>query len=270
MTERTYSERHATALDVMATMLAREDTDRVSSAMVARSGALGSFAHNVVMGDLWCRPQLSRRDRSLIVIAFLATQGAKEELDVHVKVGLNHGLTRVEIAEIIIQVAAYGGFPMAMAASRVMEAAFNSLDGTTRQPKGSPAANKDDATRRADAHEVLVTLSGGRVADTPEAAREAIVARLGGVGELAYDWAFGEVWSRTELSRRDRSLVVLAILGLLGMHDEFAVHVPGALRHGCTPEEVEEVMVQLVVYGGFPRAVEGMKAVRKALEKASA
>jgi 4-carboxymuconolactone decarboxylase len=45
------------------------------------------------------------------------------------------------------------------------------------------------------------------------------------------------------------------------------VHVPGALNHGVTREEVEEVMVQLTVYGGFPRAVEGIRAARRAFER---
>jgi len=51
------------------------------------------------------------------VITVLATIGSIEELSLHTEVGLNHGLTRTEIEEILIQVAAYAGFPMAMAAS---------------------------------------------------------------------------------------------------------------------------------------------------------
>jgi 4-carboxymuconolactone decarboxylase len=116
----------------------------------------------------------------------------------------------------------------------------------------------------------MSTLTGGRTAADPAEARRNIVDQLGGVGELAFDWAFGEVWSRTELSRRDRSMVVLAILAMLARHDEFRVHVRGALNHGCSAEEVEEIMVQLTVYGGFPRAVEAMRATREVLAKVKA
>jgi 4-carboxymuconolactone decarboxylase len=45
---------------------------------------------------------------------------------------------------------------------------------------------------------------------------------LGDVGTLAFRWAFGEIWSRPELSRRDRSLVVIAILGAMGQERELA------------------------------------------------
>ena len=94
--------------------------------------------------------------------------------------------------------------------------------------------------------------------------RAGIVAGLGDVGTLAFDFAFGEVWARPQLSRRDRSLVVVAVLGWLGAGQELAFHVPAALNHGLTREEVTEIMVQLTIYAGFPRAVEGMRAAREA------
>jgi 4-carboxymuconolactone decarboxylase len=114
---------------------------------------------------------------------------------------------------------------------------------------------------------VLSTLFAGRMAADLKAARAGIVESLGGVGELAFDWGFGELWSRAQLSRRDRSLVTVAILAILARAEELAIHVPGALNHGVTREEVEEVMVQLTVYGGFPRAVEGMRSARAAFER---
>lgn len=264
-TERSYDERHRAAEEVLATMQAgKVDTERAARAMYRRHGALGSYAIDVVMGDLWCRPQLARRDRSLIVIALLAAMGSDEELGLHVEVGLNHGLRREEIDEILLHVAAYAGFPMAMAAARVVDRTFCRLDGIERQPPRSPAAAKDDTERRADAADVLRTLTGGRSPADPDAALAGIVAGLGDVGQLAFDWAFGEVWARPQLSRRDRSLVVVAIIGWLGATEELAIHVPAALHHGLRREEVTEIMVQLTIYAGFPRAVEGMRAARKA------
>ena len=65
-------------------------------------------------------------------------------------------------------------------------------------------------------------------------------------------------------------LLTVAILAILARAEELAVHVPGALNHGVTREQVEEVMVQLTVYGGFPRAVEGMRSARAAFERIDA
>jgi 4-carboxymuconolactone decarboxylase len=93
---------------------------------------------------------------------------------------------------------------------------------------------------------------------------------LGDVGTLAFRWAFGEVWSRPQLSRRDRSLVVIAILGALGQDGELAFHVPAGLNHGLTRTEIEEIMVHLCLYAGFPRAVDGMRATRAAFARIDA
>jgi 4-carboxymuconolactone decarboxylase len=267
-TSRSYDERHQTAEEVMLRMQGgRVDVERAVRAMHRRLGALGSHAVDYVMGDLWSRPQLAPRDRSLVVIAVLASMGSTEELGAHVEIGLNHGLSREEIDEVVLQVAAYAGYPMAMAASRVVERTFCRLDGVERQPARSPAEPKGDDQRRADATDVLRTLTGGRAAGDPDVALANIVGQLGDVGLLAFDWAFGEVWSRPQLSRRDRSLVVVAILTWLSKDNELAFHIPAALNHGLSREEVTEIMVQMCVYGGFPRAVEGMRAAQAAFAK---
>ncbi len=264
---RSYEQRHAAAHDVLSTLMPGIEPERVTAGMARRHGALGSFAQDFVLGDLWSRPQLSRRDRSMIVVAFLATLGSEEELRIHFQGAMNHGLTRTELEELLLHVAAYAGFPTALPAARILDEVLAKVDGVERLPAKDPARPKGDAERRADALDVLQTLTGGRVAADAVTARANIVARLGPVGELAYDWAFGEVWSRTELTRRDRSMIVVAILAMLGRYEEFKVHVPGAVRHGCTQTEVEEIMVQLVVYGGFPRAVEAITHARHCLAR---
>ena len=262
---RTHEERHQAASEVFATMQAgRVDVERAARAMVRRNGSLGSFAVDHVMGDVWSRPQLSRRDRSLIVVSVLASMGSVDELEAHVEIGLNHGLTRDEIDEILVQVAAYAGYPMAMAASRVVDRAFCRIDGVERQPERSPAPTKGDDERRVDAAEVIRTLTGSESAPAPDQALAGLVERMGGVGQLVFEWAFGEVWAGERLSRRDRSLIVVAILTWLSKPAELAFHIPAALHHGVTRTEIEEVMVQLCVYAGFPRAVEGMRSAREA------
>ncbi|MEZ5560173.1 MAG: carboxymuconolactone decarboxylase family protein [Pseudomonadales bacterium] len=267
----TQKERRSNGIDLLRTLGGGEyDPERAATAMVRRHGALGSFAVDHVLGNLWSRPQLSRRDRSLIVVTFLATIGSIDELRSHVRGALNHDLSRSEIEEVVLQVAGYAGFPMAMQAARIVDEVFCAVDGVDRQPERGEAAAKDDAERHADATDVLGTLFAGRTSSDPATARASIVDALGGVGELAFDWGFGELWARPQLSRRDRSLVTVAILAILARAEELAVHVPGALNHGVSREEVEEVMVQLTVYGGFPRAVEGMRSARAAFERISA
>ncbi len=266
----TQAERRRDALQVLATLTGTDDPAAMAAAMERRHGSLGTFAVDHVLGDLWSRPQLSRRDRSLIVVAFLATIGSDDELGVHVEGGLNHGLERDEVREVVNQVAGYAGFPLAMAATRIVDRVFARLDGVERLGAKDPGPSVDDGDRWVAAADVMGTLFAGRAAADPIQARAGVVEALGGVGEMAFDFGFGELWARGQLSRRDRSLVTVAILAILRCGEELAIHVPAALNHGCTRDEVEEVMVQLTVYGGFPRAVEGMRAARAAFDRIDA
>jgi len=264
-----YARRHERASEVFARFVPGVSPDRVFASMERRFGALGSFGFDAV-GDLWSRPQLSRRDRSLLVIAVLSAQTRDEELELHTQVGLHHGLSRVEIEEVLLHVAAYVGFPAAMAAFQRMDTAFRKAEGVERIEGRRPADRLDDAERDRRAADVRGTLTAGRAAAEPAADLANLQRAIGDVGTLAFRWAFGEIWSRAELSRRDRSLIVIAILGALGQERELAFHVPAGLNHGLTREEIEEVMVHLALYAGFPRAVDGIRAVRAAFAKIDA
>jgi 4-carboxymuconolactone decarboxylase len=71
---------------------------------------------------LGARPDLSPRDRSLLVVSVLAALGRGDELDIHVPAALRHGVTRTELEEVMLTVFAYAGAPLAVEGIRkVME-----------------------------------------------------------------------------------------------------------------------------------------------------
>ena len=259
--QRSYDDRHASAGETFKRFVPDVDPERIASSMGRRLGALGSFAFDVV-GDMWNRPQLSRRERSLLVISALAAQARDEELVLHSQIGLRHGLTRIEIEEVVLHVAVYAGFPAAMAASRHIDEAMRQAEGVERLGERTPAAAKSDAERDRDATEVMSLMTGGRTSSDPTAALDTMEAALGGVGTVAFRWAFGDVWSRPELSRRDRSIVVLSILTCLGAEQELKFHTRAGRAHGLTNEEIEEVVTHLSLYAGVPRAVGAMRVIR--------
>ena len=82
----------------------------------------------------------------------------------------------------------------------------------------------------------------------------------------ALEHLFGEIWSRPGMGLRDRSLITIAALLVLGREREFAIHLNGALNVGVTETEVEEMLVHLAYYGGFPVAASGREIVKKVLE----
>lgn len=84
------------------------------------------------------------------------------------------------------------------------------------------------------------------------------------------DWinenAWGSTWQREGLPRSTRSLVTIAMLAALKAPTELKGHVRGALRNGCTPEEIQEVLLHSIVYCGAPAAQEAFRAAKEVIE----
>jgi 4-carboxymuconolactone decarboxylase len=90
------------------------------------------------------------------------------------------------------------------------------------------------------------------------------------IQELVTEYCWGVVWARPGLGRRERSLVNLGMLTALNRSHELGVHVRGALRNGCTPAEIQEVLLQAAIYCGVPAAMEAFRVAETAIEAAGA
>jgi 4-carboxymuconolactone decarboxylase len=98
--------------------------------------SLGDFApklvdltEDVLFGDVWERPQLSKRDRSLITCAALIATGKTEQMDFHFPNALKNGVTREELVEMITHLAFYVGWPNAMSAVNRAKALLGKEEG---------------------------------------------------------------------------------------------------------------------------------------------
>ena len=83
--------------------------------------------------------------------------------------------------------------------------------------------------------------------------------------KLLTEYCWGEVWGRPTLSDKQRSLNNLCILASLNRGHEFKVHFRGALRNGCTLDELRDTLVQIMVYAGVPAGVEAFRLAREVL-----
>jgi 4-carboxymuconolactone decarboxylase len=82
------------------------------------------LTEKVIYGDVWERPGLSKRDRSLITVAALVALNRSEQLDGHLGRALDNGVTKDEIVELITHLAFYSGWPTAMSAALLAKEAF--------------------------------------------------------------------------------------------------------------------------------------------------
>jgi 4-carboxymuconolactone decarboxylase len=87
------------------------------------------------------------------------------------------------------------------------------------------------------------------------------------MGQLACDFAFGSVWTRDGLTRKERSLVVIGVLIAQRMAPELKNHVRIGVQNGLTVREIEEAMLQAVPYVGFPAGAQAHSAIIEVLRE---
>lgn len=85
--------------------------------------------------------------------------------------------------------------------------------------------------------------------------------------ELVTANCWGEVWSRDGLPRKTRSLITIATLAALKATKELQGHVRGALRNGCTVEEIQEVLLHSAVYCGMPAGIDAFRSAQEVIDE---
>jgi 4-carboxymuconolactone decarboxylase len=204
------------------------------------SPALGRYAKEDVADGLWQRPQLSRRDRSLVTVVILIARNQTLDLPHYINLALDSGVTPRELSETITHLAFYAGWSNAMAAVAVTKDIFAQRRiGPDQLPAASPQLlplnEQAEATRVASVQRLLGTAAPG-------------------LDQYTTDPLFKDVWLRPDLSPRDRSLVTITSLMANGQVAQLAGHLNRALDNGLTQEQAGEVVTQIAFYAGWPNA----------------
>jgi 4-carboxymuconolactone decarboxylase len=109
--------------------IARAITEMLSTPDEIRDDWGRMIVDMVLPDGVWSRPGLNQRDRSLITIAALCALHRPNELEIHIGRGLDNGLSRDEICELIMHMAIYGGFPIAVEGMAVAKSVFDARTG---------------------------------------------------------------------------------------------------------------------------------------------
>ena len=83
--------------------------------------------------------------------------------------------------------------------------------------------------------------------------------------QMVTEYCWGNLWGREGLSHKQRSLNNLCLLAALNRSQELAAHVRGALRNGCTVDEIRETLMQVAIYAGVPAGVEAFRVAGRVL-----
>ncbi len=116
--------------------------------------------------------------------------------------------------------------------------------------------------RHAEGVKVRREVLGDAHVDRAEAAKTEFDAAF---QQLITESAWGSVWARPNWTRRERSIVTLALLAALGHHDEVAMHVRATRSTGASPADIAEAMLHVAIYAGVPAANSAIKVAKQAL-----
>src|SRR5450755_2387304 len=139
---------------------------------------------------------------------------------------------------------------------------------TPRSPRTRPPRSRltgmDDAMRAQQGMAVRREVLGDEHVDRAVAGTTAFTEPF---QEFITRYAWGDIWSRPGLTRAERSLVTLAVLTALQHEGELGMHVKAALRNGLTPEQIQEVLLQVAVYAGVPAGNRAFAVAQRALQE---
>ena len=109
----TDDDRRSNGMKVRREVLGDEHVDRAVAAITPDTADFQDYITRVAWGDIWSRPGLDRRSRSIVTLSVLMTAGYWEEVPMHFRAAITNGLTREEIREVILLVGLYRGGPVA-------------------------------------------------------------------------------------------------------------------------------------------------------------
>jgi 4-carboxymuconolactone decarboxylase len=234
------------AMPISKSMLTREDVRMVAP-------ALDKYTQDRLLGDVWRRPGLAPRDRSIITVAALIARNQTIEMPYYLNLALDNGVNPSEISEIITHLAFYCGWANAMSAVAVAKDFFAERKiGTDQLPPASPA---------------LLPLDEALEAQRAERVGQQFGAVVPGIVQYTTDVLFRDLWLRPDLAPRDRSLVTVSALIASGQVAQIPYYLNRAMDNGLTQAQAAEVITHLAFYVGWPNAFSALPVAKEVFEK---
>ncbi len=202
------------------------------------------FGHECCYAQVWSRPGLSRLDRALVTFSMIAALGPQSvTLGVHVRGVIRSGGTRAQLSQILAMITWYAGVPVGSQATATVRAALIKIPEPEAQVRGpaQPVVSSSELAARGSALRRLVL---GEPQPTGLSDMETAHQRM---QETHF---FGVLWSNTDLTLKQRCLVLLGVISGSNRMEDMQEWFAAALRLGYKVEELEEVVFSSSAYCG--------------------
>jgi 4-carboxymuconolactone decarboxylase len=215
--------------------------------------ALEKYTQDGLLGEVWKRPGLSQRDRSIVTLAAIVARNHTAEMPYYLNLALDSGVKPAEISELITHLAFYSGWGTAMSAVDVTREVF-AKRGVRPDQLPSPSPK-------------LLPLDEAAEADRAKRVSEQFGAVSPGVVQYTTDALFRDLWLRPDLAPRDRSLVTVTALIANGQVAQMPYHLNRAMNNGLTKDQAGEVLTHLAFYAGWPNVFSALPVAKDVFEK---
>ena len=238
---------------LLASPIAQADPSRLREDVRRVAPALDKYAQERVLGDVWKRPGLSPRDRSVVTLAALIARNQTIEMPFYLGLALDNGVKPREVSEIITHLAFYAGWANAMSAVTVAKDVFAARNiGADQIPAVSPQ---------------LLALNEAAEADRAKRVGDQFGAVFPGMTQYTTDVLFRDLWLRPDLAPRDRSLSTISALIANGQGAQLTGHTNIGMNNGLTQAEIAEAITHLAFYVGWPNSFSAMPVAKDVFEK---
>lgn len=217
------------------------------------SPALASYTQQSTGEDLWKRPGLSPRDRSLVTVSALIAKIQTIGMLHYFNIALDSGVKADELSEVVTHLAFYTGWSSALSAVPILKDIFAERGiGADQLPEVSPH---------------LLPIDEAAEAQRASTVEKNFCSVAPGVVQYTTDLLFRDLWLRPALAPRDRSLVTVSALIAGGHVAQIPYHLNRAMDSGLTQAQASEALTHLAFYAGWPNVFSALPVVKDIFEK---
>lgn len=230
-----------------------------------KSSDLARNIVELVFGDIYAGQGLLPSQKKIAVIAALTSLGkASPQLRVHLNAALNTGNTIAQVQEVILQMSVYSGFPSSINAMNLLDEVIDE-----RRSKGinDPIGDQPKVSNvnRAVRGKTLISSMDPKIAEQLTKQFEGLSPDL---VSYVFEYAYGDILYRDNLELKERQIATIASLTALGnTNSQLKFHINAGLNIGLTYENIEEIMLLMTAYAGFPAAINGINTLFEVIEQ---
>ena len=224
------------------------------------SPELSQYIIEYSFGDIYSLQLLDNRSKEVAAVASLIAQGAMPQLRVHLNGALNTGSSISEVKEIILQMSVYVGFPKCINAMNALkEVLAERIERGVSDDQGVQSVNNGG-----DRYKIGAKYLGMLKENQEQILKNSYDNFSPELVKFTIEYGYGDIFSRENLDKRYRQIATIAALTTLGnVPAQLKFHIEGGLHIGLTTAEINEIMLLMSVYAGFPSAINGTNILKE-------